>query len=398
MSRTILHVDANCFYASIECALNPEIKDKPVAVVGEASLRRGIVLTANYIAKNKYGIKTAETIWQAERKCPDLIKRNANLRLYAEYSKKLRNILLSYSDYVEPFGCDEAWIELRGLLANKGIETAESIRKRVKKELGITVSVGVSFNKVFAKLGSDMKKPDAITVIGQEDFKNKIWDLPIENLLYVGNKTKLILNKRSVCTIGDLAKTDSKLVSSWLGKNGTMLYEYANGMDFSPVAQYDEIESEKSISASTTVPRDLYTREEVKSVFINLADEVSERLREKGGRGKEITVKVRDSDLKWYTHGGQCAIPTDISREIQQLAMKLFDEFYSFKKPVRSLGISIGVFEKEFGGIQMDLFSEDVKRIKLKKIDRVGDNLKKRFGKKILFSARNLQEGIDSDR
>ncbi len=392
MDRTILHVDANSFFASVECAMDPTIKDKPVAVVGDASMRRGIVLAANYIAKTQYGIKTAEAIWQAERKCPDLIKRRADMKSYKLYSQNLRDILLSYSDYVEPFGCDEAWVELRGMLIGKGIETANAIRVRVKRELDITVSVGVSFNKAFAKLGSDIKKPDAVTEITREDFKEKIWTLPVENLLYVGKKTRSILNRRAVFTIGDLAKSNPELLTAWLGKNGQMLYEYANGMDTTPVAVYDDIEDEKSISSSTTCPRDITTRDEVKAVFITLADEIAERLRSKKVRGKEISIKIRDNELKWSSHGGQFDIPTDISREIAQYAMKLFDEVYSFKKPIRSLGIGIGSLKSEFGGRQMDLWGNDEKRSKLEKIDRVGDTLKKQFGHKVLFSATNIDK------
>lgn len=390
MDRTILHVDANSFFASVECALAPEIKDKPVAVVGDAKERRGIVLAANYIAKKQYGIKTAEPIWQAERKCPDLIKKPSNMRMYRVYSRKLREILLSYSDYVEPFGCDEAWVELRGMMRGHGVEIAEKIRQRVKDELGITVSIGVSFNKVFAKLGSDLKKPDAVSEISRENYREVVWNLPVENLLFVGGKTKQILNRRAVYTIGDLAKSDPNLISSWLGKNGYQLYMYANGNDSSPVALFEEETEEKSVSASTTCSRDLITRDDVITVFTELAEEIAERLRYKNYKASEIIIRVRDTDLKWTSHGGKIDVPTDIAREIVQHAMEFFDAKYADFSPIHSIGISAGGFDEGKACMQMDIWGESEKREKLERLERVGDALKGKFDKQVLFNARNL--------
>ena len=390
MERTILHVDANSFFASVECALDPSVKDKPVAVVGNAEERRGIILAANYIAKKQYGIKTAEPIWQAERKCPDLIKKPSNMKMYLLYSRKLREILLSYSDYVEPFGCDEAWVELRGTMRGHGFEIAEEIRERVKKELDITVSIGVSFNKVFAKLGSDLKKPDAVSEITRDNYRDVVWKLPVENLLFVGGKTKQVLNRRAVYTIGDLAQSDPNLISSWLGKNGYQLYAYANGNDSSPVALYEEENEEKSVSASTTCSRDLVTRDDVITVFRELAEEIAERLRYKGHKASEIIIRVRDTDLKWTSHGGKVDVPTDIAREIVQHSMAFFDEKYKDFGPIHSIGISAGGFDEGNMCMQMDIWGESEKREKLEKLERVGDALKGKFNEQVLFNARNL--------
>lgn len=389
--RTILHIDANSFYASVECAENPELADKPVAVAGDAEKRHGIILTANYIAKHS-GIRTGETIWQAKQKCPELVIVTARMDLYMEYSRRMREILYEYSDYVEPFGCDESWIELKGLFKNAGYEVAETIRRRIKRELNITVSIGVSFNKVFAKLGSDMKKPDAVTVISKENYKQTVWTQPVENLLYVGRKTKILLNKRAVYTIGDLATSDETQVSAWLGKNGIMLREFARGMDTSEVSEYDNNREYKSISNSTTCPRDLKDDVEVKTVLAIIAESVAERLRKHGVKGNKISLYVRDTKLHTLTHAAVLDFASDNSYEIAQYAMKLFKECYGWVNPVRSIGISIGGFETEYSQ-QLDILGETEHRIKREAIDRVGDYLKNRFGKRVIRKAVILNAG-----
>ena len=394
MDKTILHVDANSFYASVECASEPGLKGQPVAVVGDASKRHGIILAANYIAKNNYGVTTAETIWQALKKCPQLVLRDSNMKLYMQYSKKLRDILLSYSDYVEPFGCDEAWVELRGFLSGKGAEIADSIRNRVKSELGITVSVGVSFNKVFAKLGSDMKKPDAVTLITRENYKDKVWGLPVENLLYVGKRTKDILNRRAVYTIGELARTEKSLICTWLGKNGGMLYDYANGLGTEDVERYDSLADEKSISSGTTCHRDMITHDDIKTVIAFLAEDVCERMRKKGIKGREVTIRVRDCNLRWSSHSAMFDIPTNITREIIDYALSLFDEAYSTDAPIRSLSVSVGNFCDDFAGMQVDLLGSDEKRKKLENLDRINDALKSKFGADTVFKANKLVNDI----
>ena len=402
MDRTILHVDANSFFASVECAMDPELKDKPMAVAGDSEKRHGIILAANYIAKRGYGIKTAETVWQAKKKCPGLVTVRPHYDLYMHFSDMMRKILLSYSDYVEPFSCDECWIELRGMLAGEGEKTAERIKKRIKEELGITVSIGVSFNKVFAKLGSDMKKPDAITVITRDNYKEKVWPLPVGTLLYVGEKTRKKLERRAVYTIGDLALADRGILCSWLGKNGKLMWEYANGRDISPVALYGSSRTVRSIGNSTTCPRDLTNTEEVKTVLIMLADSVAERLRRAGMKGREITVSVRDTDLVWGSHRKKIEVLTDISSEIYRYSIYLFKEFYRWEKPIRGLGITVGCLSNADMPEQLDLFGESEKRIKLEALERTADALKLRFGKSVINRARMLGDkelsGIDRGR
>lgn len=397
MDRIILHIDANSFFASVECAMNPQIADKPVAVVGDKEKRHGIVLAANYIAKKEYGIKTGDTVYMAERKCPDLIKRDVHMQEYLKYTKRIREILCSYSDYVEPFSCDEAWVELCGPLKNAGMETAERIRKRIKNELGITVSIGVSFNKVFAKLGSDMKKPDAITEITRSNYKTKIWSLPVEAMLYVGKRTKTLLNKRAIYTIGDLANADKELIVSWLGKTGAMLYAYANGYDLSPVREYGDIREAKSICNSTTCPRDLVNEQEVKTVLMLIAQKVSERMRNTGVKGREIAISVKDNEMHIISHRCTLDYYTDLSGEIAEYAMRLFKQSYGWINPVRSIGISVGLLSSEMAYEQLDLFGEMNRRNRSGEIDRVTDAIKQKFGSDVICKARFLSEPVISD-
>lgn len=381
MERTVLHIDADSFFASIECARNPALTDIPMAVASGWDAGRGIILSANYIAKRRYGVKAAETVWETERKCPELKIVRADMKLYQEYSKKLFGILLSYSDYVEPFGCDEAWVELKGPLLGKGRETADKIREKVKRELGITVSVGVSFNKVFAKLGSDMNKPDGVTEITAENFKNIVWNLPVENLLYVGRKTQEKLNMRAVYTIGDLAKTEDTYIKSWFGKNGIMIRDYARGIDNSEVVLQCERDSEKTMSSTVTCPRELTTAHEVKGVIMALSSELGEKMRLNSRSCASITVKVRDTNLEWISRSSKIERPTNVTREIFEYAMYLFDKTGMEGKPIRSIGISVGDIDNVRIWEQLDLTGDLERHMRYKSLDDALDRLKKTFGK-----------------
>ena len=297
--RVILHSDLNNCYASIECLHRPEIRDKPVVVGGDVEQRHGIVLAKNQIAK-KYQIKTGEAIWQAKQKCPKLIVIPPNFPLYLRFSKLARDIYLQHTDQVEPFGIDECWLDVTGstLLFGSGEKIAEKIRKQIKYELGVTVSIGVSFNKIFAKLGSDMKKPDAVTVITKENFKDKVWSLPASDLLYVGSSTNKKLNNYCIRTIGDIANTQPEHLRKILGKWGEVLYLFANGLDCQPVAsQNNNLSVIKSIGNSTTTPRDLIDDEDVKIVIYVLAESVSMRMRELVFMCKTIAFSVRYNEL-----------------------------------------------------------------------------------------------------
>ena len=277
MERTVLHVDCNKFYASVECLHRPELRDKPVAVGGSTESRHGIILTKNEIA-SRYGLVAGEPLWQARQKCPQLVVVPPNFPLYMRFSKMARRIYEDYSDYIEPFGLDENWLDVTGD-DRTGEQIAQEIRRRVKAELGITVSVGVSFNKIFAKLGSDYKKPDAITEFNRENYKDRIWQLPASDLLYVGRQTNKKLQKLGIRTIGQLAESDEKLLESHFGKIGNVLWAFANGWDEDPVCKEGYEAPIKSIGNSTTTPRDLENDLDVWIIQIALAESVAARLR-----------------------------------------------------------------------------------------------------------------------
>ena len=298
MNRTILHSDCNCFYVSVELLHHPELRGKPVAVGGDPEARHGIVLTADYTAK-RYGVKTGMALWQAKQVCPDITFLPPRMDLYLRFSRMAQEIYADYTDKREPYGIDESWLDVTdsATLKGDGFHIAQEISSRMKKELGITVSVGVSFNKIFAKLGSDYKKPDAITTMYEDEFQRKAWCLPVSDLLYVGNATNKKLYSMGIRTIGDLAKSDETLLVRKLGKMGSILWAFANGYDESPVKLENTSAPVKSVGNSTTTPRDMETDEDVKIVLYILAESVAARLRENGFRCRTVEISVRDKEL-----------------------------------------------------------------------------------------------------
>lgn len=378
MKREILHVDCNKFYASVECFLHPELKDKPVAVGGSEKSRHGIVLTKNEVAA-KFNLKAGEPLWQARQKCPGLIVIPPNFPVYVEFSKKVHKIFEDYTDLIEPFGLDECWLDVSGDWFKTGEEIADEIRCRVKNEVGITVSVGVSFNKIFAKLGSDYKKPDAVTVITKENFKDFVWRLPCRDLLMIGSATEKKLKSYGIYTIGDLANADEKFIKNILGKNGEMLQAFARGQDNSPVRHMDLAREIKSIGNSTTTPRDLVNNSDVKIVFTVLAESVARRMRQGGYKGTTLSISVRSNKLECFTRQCRLAAPTNVSNELIEAAMKLFNANYHWENPIRSLGISVTDFDYDYV-YQYDLSKTVQQREKLENLENAVDRLKDRYG------------------
>lgn len=380
MDRAILHSDCNSFYASVECALHPELRDKAVAVCGNAELRHGIILAKNEAAK-KFKVKTGEPIWQAKQKCPHLVLVKAGFENYIEFSRRVKKIYLDYTDNIESFGIDEAWLDVTGSmrLFGSGENIAREINRRIRKEIGITVSVGVSFNKIFAKLGSDYKKPDAVTVINRENFKTIVYPLPVSDLLYVGKATTQKLGRLGINTIGQIAAADRRILTKTLGIWGERLQNYALGLDNSPVSKYYENRNVKSIGNSTTTPRDLKNIDDVKIVLSALCDSVSRRLREQNLRCSVISISVRNSQLSWYELQKKLTTPTNITRDIFETALMLFKSSCNFKDSIRSLGVSLSGLIPECDGVQLNIFdSRDSQR--LERLDSATDDLKKRFG------------------
>lgn len=378
MEKEILHVDCNKFYASVECYLHPELRDKPVAVGGSEQSRHGIILTKNEIA-SKYNLTVGEPLWKARQKCPELIIVPPNFPLYVEFSNKVRKIFEDYTDLIEPFGLDECWLDVTDDFYKSGYEIAQEIRNRVKEEIGITVSIGLSYNKIFAKLGSDYKKPDAVTVINKDNYKDIVWPLPCSDLLMIGRATTKKLNSYGIYTIGEVACADDRFLKNILGKNGLMLKRYANGQDRSPVRHKDLARDIKSIGNSTTTVRDLKNNEDVKIVFTVLAESVARRMREHNLKGTTLSIQIRDNQLYSFTRQCKLNSPTNISREFIKNAMELFKANYSWTHPIRSLGLAVTDFDYD-NIVQFDLSGSTEKREKLERLEAAVDKLKERYG------------------
>ena len=388
VARDILHIDFNNFYASVECLDHPELENVPVVVGGDEETRHGIVLSKNEIAKRKYGVKTGEVLWKVRERCPDVVILQPHMERYAAYSRLARGLYGEYTDRIENFGLDEAWLDVTGSgTFGSPRRIADELRRRIRYEFGITASVGVSFNKVFAKLGSDLKKPDATTEISEENFRAKIWGLNVGELLYVGRATQRKFARVGIYTIGDLARFDRKLIQSLFGKHGTMLWAFANGMDISPVALATDDGVVKSVGNSTTTPRDLFCDEDVKLVLYAIADSVAGRLRKSGLSGRTVTVSIRDHDL--FTFERQCKInhPTQLSGEIAETALSLFRRNYTWMKPVRALGIQVSDLTSDVTCEQLDIFGEVYRRVKKGCIERTVDTIRGRYGHDTLLRA-----------
>ena len=393
MERVVLHCDANAFYASVECLYTPSIRHSPVAVCGSVEERHGIVLTKNQIAK-QFGVQTGEAIWQARQKCPDLICVPPDYPLYIRFSRRMRRLYEEYSDRVESFGLDEAWIDLSnpGLTIRDGERIAHEIRLRVKRELGITVSVGVSFNKIFAKLGSDMKKPDAVTTLPRDDWKGRIWPLPVSELLYVGPATTRKLMSRNILTIGDLAKTPPELLHDWFGKNGIVLWRFANGEDNSRVMQNDYEAPIKSVGHGITCSCDLRDNESVWRVMLELSQDIGHRLRVYGLAARGVRLAVRSNDLSGSQYQTQLSYPSQSPMEIAQAARTLFLTRYSWNMPVRSLTVTGINLVPSDQPTQLDMFGDEQRRMRRQKLEDCVDEIRNRFGKRAIFSAALMGE------
>ena len=381
MDRIILHSDCNCFYASVEMLHHPELEGLPLAVGGDPEARHGIVLTANYIAKRK-GVKTGMALWQAKAACPDLIFVPPRMDLYLRFSRMAREIYLEYTDQVENFGCDEAWLSVeksRGIKGD-GMTIAKEISDRIKTELGITVSIGVSWNKIFAKLGSDYKKPDAITLISRENYKRIVWPLPASDLLYVGRSTSRKLSSVGIRTIGDLANADPSHLHSLLGKMGYVLHGFANGLDDSPVTTDGYHAPIKSIGNSTTAPRDLTCDTDVKIILMALSESVAARLRKNGFCAGVVEISIRDNGLFSFTRQVKLKRATNITDEIMKAAYGLFQSHYLWEHPIRSLGVRGSNLTLDHMPVQLSLFTDEELRERQEKLDRMTDEIRRRFG------------------
>lgn len=393
MARVILHSDANSFYASVECLHRPDVRNGPLSVCGDPEMRHGIVLASNQQAK-KQGVKTGMAVWQAKQKCPGLVVVPPDYALYKHFSHMLREIYECYSDRVESFGLDECWLDLSNpdFSIADGEQKAHEIRQRVKNELGITVSVGVSNNKIFAKLGSDMKKPDAVTVIPPDSFQELIWHLPASDLLYIGPKTTKKLRSCNILTIGDLANAPSDVLKSKLGKNGLMLQGYANGWDRSPVKPTTLEEAIGSIGNSITPPHDIKTLDDARCIYYLLAESVGARLRESNLESKCISISIRTANLISYSCQRTLRMPTNLTSEIASIACQLFSERYVYHLPLRSVGLNCSVLSMEGAPVQLDLYGNQLQRDRIHQLDCALDSIKRRYGNQVIVRGIVLAE------
>ncbi len=382
--RTILHCDCNSFFASVEAVDEPSLLTVPMAVAGDKEARHGIILAKNELAKG-YGVKTAETIWSAKKKCPNLVLVPPHYEKYALFSARVRRIYERYTDLVEPFGMDEAWLDVTGsrALFGDGYEIAESIRRAVKEEIGITVSIGVSFNKTFAKLGSDYKKPDAITVISRDNYRDIVFPLPVDSLLFIGRQTAEALASCNIRTVGDLAVASPSFLTGRFGKIGEQLYLSANGEDSSPVASIYEKTDAKSVGNGMTFCRDISDREEWKLGLYSLSEDVAHRLREAGMKCSTVSVTVRTPALKTFSKQRPISPATDIAREIAEKALQILESAVAPKSPIRMLTVTAMNLVKDTDSAeQLDFFAEtdSQKREKTARLEGAVDSIRSRYG------------------
>lgn len=386
MDRTILHCDLNCFFASVELLSLPRLRKLPVAVCGDPASRHGIILAKNERAKG-FGVKTAETVWQAKKKCPELVLVPPHHQRYREYSKKVNAIYLRFTDLVEPFGIDESWLDVTGslhLFGGDPVALADHIRDTVRRELGLTLSVGVSFNKVFAKLGSDYRKPDATTRIGRDNWRDLLYPLPVGSLLYVGRAAEEALGQYGIRTIGQLAGVDRGLLLERLGKLGGQLHDYANGHDPSPVRPWHQKEPVKSVGNGTTFPRNLTTLDQVRAGTALLSDSVAMRLRRQGLYCGGVQVTLKDPQFRVISRQKQLARSTHLMREIQAAAMELILSAWKPPSPIRLITVTaIHLTEEGETYCQTDLFADpegERRQQRQEKLEQAMDAIRGKFG------------------
>lgn len=387
VKRIIIHSDMNSCYASIECSLNPELKGKAVAVGGSVENRHGIILAKTPEAK-RCGVTTGEAIWQAKRKCPDLIVVEPHFDIYYKYSRLAKEIYRRYTDRIEPMGLDEAWCDITGslLLFGSVQNITDEIRKAFKEELGITVSIGVSYNKIFAKLGSDLAGCDEVVTITEDNYKDVVWPLPVSSIMGVGKNTAAKLHGYGIKTVGDLAKRPPEWLKLVFGIHGEDMWRYANGLDTSAVA-FDGQEREiKSIGHGITCKADLVNDDEVWKVFLALAQNVSKRLKEEKAEATGVQIAIRDNELSNLQCQCETDLPTQSAFEIAKKALELFRKNYNWRRDVRALTVRAINLQQENTPVQLDFSGEHKRSEKQKKIDDTVMSLRERFGKDAVFN------------
>ena len=396
MDRTILHCDCNSYFASVESISRPELISVPMAVCGDPESRHGIILAKNELAKS-YGIKTAETIWQAKKKCPNLVLVSAHHHLYEEYSEKINRIYEQYTDLVEPFSIDESWLDVTGSMHKfrTGQEIADELRRRIREEIGITISVGVSFNKIFAKLGSDYKKPDATTVITHENYQKIIWPLPARDMLFVGSVAAERLAGMGIDTIGAIAAAGLEQMKALLGRSGETIWEYAMGLDNSPVKSREDLGPPKSIGNSITFPHDLTNRRDICSGLLALCDQVGSRLRKYNLYCSTVQIQIRDPYFRTISRQQKLTAPTNVTKEIYDATVALAEKSWTMTAPVRLLSVT-GMCLTDSCAEQMALIDDTTdEKVRNTKLDQAMDKIRARYGNDSISYARLMEKAKD---
>lgn len=401
MDRILLHCDLNSFYASVELLALPELRSsgKPVAVCGDPAARHGIILAKNEAAK-VFGVNTAETVWQARKKCPNLVLLPSHHAKYRTYSDLVNSIYNRFTDLVEPFSIDESWLDLTGtchLWGGSGKAVADLIRETVRRETGLTLSVGVSFCKIFAKMGSDYKKPDATTVITRENYKSLLWPLPVTNLLFVGRAAGETLGRYGISTIGDLARFDREALIALLGKQGATLHDYANGNEQEPVSPASTSAPPKSVGSGLTFRRNLLNWADIRTGVATLADDVAARLRRHALKCVTVQVTIRDPNFKDICRQKPLPVPSYLSREIAQGALELIQTSWSMKNPIRALTVTgLHLVDEHEVSQQLSLFTQETapKREKLERLERAMDRMREKYGDDAITFASTVKEEL----
>lgn len=397
MDRVILHCDMNGFFASCELLDYPELVDKPMAVCGDPNSRHGIILAKNEIAK-KYGIVTAETLWQAKKKCPDLVLVPPHHDKYRAISKEINKIYLQYTDMVEPFSIDESWLDVTASqnLFGDGKTIADKIREQVKEELHLTLSAGVSYNKIFAKMGSEYKKPDATTVITRDNYKELLWPMDVSELFFCGFATAEKLKKSGINTIGALAQANPVYLTSLLGSQGKLLWEYANGLDNSPVCLYNQREKIKSVGNGVTFRRNLTTEEDVLTAITALSHKVAYRLRNYGLKANGVKVDIKDPQFQVISRQQQLFTPTNLGDDIKNTAMAIIKRSWHLPSPIRLLTVTAINLVDEDCSTQLSLF-DDKNSNTNKELEEAMDKIKGKFGEGSITFGQILDNDIGVD-
>lgn len=377
--RVILYSDLNNFFASVETALHPEYKGKPLIVCGDPEKRLGVVFAKNEEAKS-YGIRTAETVYSALKKCPHALRVSTHFSEYNRYSKAVREIYARYTDVIESLSIDECALDVTASvkLFGGGEKIAEEIRAAVKNELGVTVSIGVSFNKIYAKLASELKKPDAVTVITPENYKQKVYPLPVSALLYVGKNTEETLYKHGIRTIGELADADLMLLTRLFGRRGEILKINASGRNDEKVRM--EAEAIKSIGNSMTLPYDVSDFEQIKRIFYVLAESVISRLREAGeGKCDTVHITVKDEFLREITRQKKI-LPTALCEDVARTACEIYSENFSREHKAHMLGLAVSGFDRNVEQLALDTSGEREKYEKNLRAQDAVAAIRKKYG------------------